>query len=483
MKVRGVRLSTQFVAIVLIAQLGAILCLVVPWIDEIGRNDLLSVSAVGTLLFLINLLLLLQLPQVSFASAPFIFASVMTLYMGSTSLLFWLNGYDGLAYYRALEPGALARSTILLLVAVISFVLGVAIAQRKSVMPQFPQRLPHGRTEKLCALFALAVIFLSLAIIGLDTLSGGGLRPMFEGGYHDYSLQRVEGRQSRWFGAAMTWFLPISALTLTTIKKFQLRRMNWSDGVLFLVLSIPLIAGDRGTFLATLAGWLCIHSAVCRNVTFLRVLAIAISVLVFVPLMQVMRTEPISNWTPSQLTQTVIALPNEDDRFRGSYVQMAIAPFSSSQMTLMGTVMRRESGEPLRFGSDYVGAILAAIPLNSQAAPKNSQQIHDFLIPGVAGGPGFMAVAEMYINFGVLGILFGHLALGVVTARMWTVFAFGGAKTYVLAGLIVVFYALLIWIRNEFSGVAQLILLWSVLFVLLPALAAPFVPWRSRQPV
>ena len=186
--------------------------------------------------------------------------------------------------------------------------------------------------------------------------------------------------------------------------------------------------------------------------------------MVFVPLMEAMRNLSAADWSLSVMIDTVSNLSTSREKFGGSTLMSFLGPFSPALMTLMGTLLRVEDGEALRFGTDYVGAMLAAIPLNSGMAPNNSGQIHDYLIPGRPGGPGFMAIAEMYVNFHVVGVAAGHMALGYVTTRMHRTLRQGRMSAHALAFSGVFFFAILIWVRNEISFVAQISFLFCVLF-------------------
>ncbi|MGI3212208.1 O-antigen polysaccharide polymerase Wzy [Roseovarius tibetensis] len=439
-------------------------------------------------LFAGHLVLLAMTPGINVVSMPFLYAAVLGLYMIGPYILYLSLGPLGLVYFRIIDYGYLTGCLPLIMLAIAGFTLGAfgamawrgpkkdMYAQRNRIISQHSAR---QRLEVMTAVIALSLIVFSLLIIAAETAAGRGLAPMISGNYHVYSDARKDGNQSRLFIAAMTWFLPIGSLTYNAVRKHRLRRVGSSDVLLMALLAIPLIAGDRGGLLATLAGWFIIHQSICRNIGPGKLLLAAATILVFVPLLEVMRNLSVADWSLSVMLETVSNLSSSSDKFGGSTLLSLLGPFSPALMTFMGTLMRVEGGETLRLGTDYIGTMLAAIPLNSGTAPNNSGQIHDYLIPGRKGGPGFMAIAEMYINFHVPGVAAGHVLLGYVTTRLHRTLSDTRTSAHALAFAGVLFFALLIWVRNEFTFVTQICFLWGVLFMVFPFIARSLVPWRK----
>lgn len=437
-----------------------------------------TLSWVAILLFAGHLGLLALAPGIGVVSMPFLYAASMGLYMIGPYVLYLSLGPLGLIYFRYIDYGYLTGCLPLIMLAIAAFTFG-ALAWSGPKNNRSRPAAAQQRLEVMTGLIALSLIAFSLLTIAAETAAGRGLAPMLSGDYHEYSDARIDGNQSRLFVASITWFLPIGSLTYNAVRKRRLQRLGASDALFIALLAIPLIAGDRGNLIATLAGWLIIHQAICRNVSLGKLVLIAAAIMVFVPLIEVMRNLAVSDWSLSVMLETVSNLSASNDRFAGSALLTLLGPFSPALMTFMGTLLRVEDGEALRLGTDYIRSMLAAIPLNSGIAPNNSGQIHDYLIPGRKGGPGFMAIAEMYINFHVPGVAAGHVLLGYVTMRMHRTLSNAQTSAHVLAFAGVFFFALLIWVRNELSFVVQICFLWGVLFVVFPFIARSLVPWRK----
>lgn len=452
------------------------------YVGSLIEEDIIWVSIFCFFVFGVHLTLLASLPNMGVTSMPFLYASSMALYMLSPYILYLSLGNLGLIYFREIELSFLARCLPLVMIAIVAFSFGTVWGHAPDGARSVPNHNLWARRhlEAMSSLVALGLMLFSVLIILKETASGGGLMPMLTGDYHAYSDLRKEGSQSRLFVASMTWFLPIASLTYNAIQKRRHRKLGHSDVLFALMMLFPLISGDRGGLIASFSGWLVIHQAVCRNVTAWKLFLVAGAILIFIPAMEILRNLSVSDWSFALMFETAADLSN-NERFAGSTLLSFLGPFSPSMMTTMGTLMRVEGGEPLRLGTDYIGNILASVPLNSGAAPNNSGQIHDYLIPGRKGGPGFMALAEMYINLHIWGVAVGHALIGYVTSRLHQKLLNGSASAHLLGFAGVFFFTLLIWIRNEFSFVSQICFLWVVLFWFLPDGLRRIVPWHSSS--
>ncbi|WP_170551114.1 O-antigen polysaccharide polymerase Wzy [Ruegeria atlantica] len=450
------------------------------WGPDIDPVYLPVLAWICIAVFFVHLVVLALTAGVGIVSMPFLYLASLSLYLLGPYILYLELGPVGLVYFRAIDYGYLTGCLPLIMIAVAAFSWGVLTCSRRTGFNRTKLPANRRRVEVTTTLLALCLIGLSFLIIALDTARGAGLKPMLSGNYHDYSDARTGGSQSRLFIASMTWFLPIAALTCNAMIKSRVRRLGWSDFLFLGLMSILLVAGDRGTLLACFAGWLIIHQAICRNVTPVKLLIVACAVMVFVPLMEVMRGLAAADWSLSLMLETARNLSGTKEKFADSTLLTSLGPFSPSLMTLMGTRMRVADGETLRLGSDYLGNILAAIPFNSGAAPNNSNQIHQYLIPSRKGGPGFMAISEMYLNFHVFGIAAGHAILGRILTRMHYNIRTPNISTHAIAFSAVFFFTLMIWVRNEFSFVAQICFLWAMFFWIFPHACQHILPWKNR---
>lgn len=421
-------------------------------------------------------------------SFPTFYFIVFVAYTVSAPVLYTTNGVTGLVYFRALDLDYLARTIPLVIVGMASYTLGVLVCSRSPGPPKIfrakghflnqpPVKSSQAHLIELTALFTLVV---SISIVVFETARGQGLSASLSGGYYEYSELRRSGAQSLLYNICMTRLLPISLLTYNAALKLRLRRINISDVFLFLGLSIPLLAGDRGTFLAIFMVWILIHHSYSSPIRFMNLFLAFIGVLLFIPVMQVVRSVGIGGWSFTELLSLVYNVAAADEKFQGKILVAILGPFSSAIMTFMGTLMKIADGESLRFGYDYVANVAAALPGVSSLAPNNSFKMHMFLIPTRQGGPGYMAIAEMFQNFGVLGIALGHFLIGIFLARAQVRINKKNLSVRELAFLGCFFFTLIIWVRNEFTAVSQTIFYFWFLFWFVPCVLAPFIPRKSR---
>ncbi|WP_404324954.1 oligosaccharide repeat unit polymerase [Cobetia sp. UIB-001] len=450
------------------------------FVEDVNGDLLVVMSSSCVFLFVFHILILAWILDFKLVSMPFLYSIVMSVYMISPLVLYLESGADGLFYWRYISLDYIAKTIPYLMLSVIAFVLGAGIAiisfkARGPLIKDYKRVL--SRHDKLALYIAWSVFIFSITVIIIETISGGGLMPMINGDYHVYSENRKSGEASRLFVATMTWFMPMSIITLNALDKWRLQSCGYTDIIFLLGALVFIVSGDRGTLLAVCASWLILHQLICKNISFGKLVWVCVGVMIFIPTMEIMRNFSFSEWSFSNVISTAINV-SSNEKFSGSTLLAMLGPFSPSLMTFMGTLMKYDGGEAIRLGSDYIFALLSAIPFNSSMAPNNSMQIHNYLIPDRKGGPGYMAVAEFFINFHVLGVIFGHLILGYLTTRMQYSMHKLGISAIKVAFYATVFFALLLWIRNEFSGLLQVTFYWSICFLLLPVLLKRLLPWR-----
>lgn len=441
----------------------------------LNENSFLAACWFALIFNGIQLIIIKKIQGVDFFSFPMLYAISLALFTLSAFLLYLINGPSGLGYLRYVNYDYLARTIPYISVAFAAFALGVSLGAKGRVEMSRPDRRPTSlllRELLLVTIFSI-VLLASYGWVIFETVRGAGFRILLEGNYHDFARAQGEGNMTRLFVASMTWFIPYSSIIISTILKSRLRRWNGSDLIMVVSILLLLAAGDRGNALACFAAWLAVHQASTGALDVRKFVGVAAIGVVFVPLFQVLRTIPLSSWSFGTVIETTADLQNLISQAHGSFLQALFGPYSSTVMTFMGTLMRLDDGAEFQMGFDYLKALGATIPFHSELAPGNNDIIHEYLIPGLAGGPGFMAVGELFLNFHVAGVVFGHLVLGFGLMRLWSSASMAALSPSVLAFGAVVFFALLLWIRNEFIIVLRTTL-WAgfCIFLVAPGLAS-----------
>lgn len=417
-------------------------------------------------------------------SMPMMYFIVMSLYMLSTPLLYIIVGDSAFSFWRYVDPYYIRVMMPSVSIAFAASALGVVVASLKGRSKHEGSQVRKVTSVKVdITAEYLALIFLAISVLlvaGL-TLAGSGLFSLLEGGYAAYSDMRRSGEQNLFFNLVMTRILPISALTYVGMRKYRFRDFGFADLVFFSAMLIPLLAGDRGTLLSCCAAWAFLHSSLCKRLRSWHVVLGASLAFLIVPTLQVLRSTGGFLFDVDSAAGVVMDLSNSSTKFQGEFWLAILGPFSPALMTFAGAIKQIDTGMDYRLGLDYIQNAAAAIPFNSRMAANNSQQIHEFLIPGRQGGPGYMAISEMYVNFGAPGIAVGHFGLGYFLSRLQKSY---DARISHTGGLGVSFSAIIlftfiIWIRNESSYVAQVLFYWILIFSFLSRFVARTISWKN----
>ena len=153
----------------------------------------------------------------------------------------------------------------------------------------------------------------------------------------------------------------------------------------------------------------------------------------------------------------------------------------------MATVKVVPQQEEYHYGSDYASSLVVALPFRSiLLAPLDvdlrsfppSQWVLSYLAPGRNAGPGYLQVAEAYLQFGAFGVIVVYLLMGWGLTRLWRFVARRTWDARDVAFSLIVISETLIWVRNS-SALFVRALTWGFLLVyIVPAL----IRGRARTP-
>jgi hypothetical protein len=152
---------------------------------------------------------------------------------------------------------------------------------------------------------------------------------------------------------------------------------------------------------------------------------------------------------------------------------------SGSYQTLMATVKVVPQEETYHYGSDYLSSLVVAIPFRSIfLAPLDvdlrsfppSQWVLNYLAPGRTAGPGYLQVAEAYLQFGAAGVIALYALMGWGLTRLWRSVSSRAWDARTVAFSLIVMSETLVWVRNS-SALFVRALAWGFLLVyVVPAL-------------
>jgi hypothetical protein len=173
--------------------------------------------------------------------------------------------------------------------------------------------------------------------------------------------------------------------------------------------------------------------------------------------------------------------------YREDFLGGFLITTSGSYQTLMATVKVVPQEETYHYGSDYLSSLVVALPFRSvllgpldvdiRSVPP-SQWVLSYLSPGRTAGPGYLQMAEAYLQFGAIGVIFLYLLMGWGLTRLWR---FVSSKTWdvrTIAFSLIVMSETLIWVRNSSALVVRAFTWGWLLVYVVPALVRG---WSSRS--
>lgn len=408
--------------------------------------------------------------KISILSFPCVYLFITYLFTNSALILYLFLGPTGLSALRLVDYKYLSMCIPLIAMAFVSFCFGSLISQPLKLRINNSQRdniLIHQKLKqkiqaKYLKIICIFIILFCLGFIFILYLQGKGLAVMIQGGYHEFARIEKNNFSQKFLVASLTWLIPWSTIILVGLGSDNIHSLRTSFIWIFICCVLLLISGDRGTALPILLIYIQLYYLRVKNFNWLIWSLILTFIFLLIPFFQVLRVTPISQWNFALLQDIVL----NSRKYFSTYIQIFFEPFSSSIQTLMGTLMQIHSLEDYRWGSDYLFSILSAIPFNSEMAPSNSQWVKEYIAPNVIAGIGFLAIAEAYLNFSWLGIITIFVILGTATSKYWFIFQQKMLNTVDLSMILVIFYSMTIWIRNEFSLFSRTILwCWFLIYI------------------
>jgi len=220
-----------------------------------------------------------------------------------------------------------------------------------------------------------------------------------------------------------------------------------------------------------------------------RTLAVVASIAFLIPTILNLRQLPISQWSGSAIANAATNQEQSTITFGDDPVSGFLSSMSSPYQTLMETVKVVPDIEGYHRGGDYLGSLVVAVPFRSIIFPfigaeiqrrPPSQWVLLFLHPGRNAGPGYLQVAEAYLQFGAIGVVGLYLIFGWGLTRLWRSMTSKALDPRVLAFALIVMMETLLWVRNSSTLVVRAVAWGWILAYVIPALL--MMRKRSAEP-
>ncbi len=453
-------------------------------------------AALTTVIFcLIAIGLVLYVQRLPLLSFPSLFLAVTFLFTCSQLILYQLEGSDAFSNWELVDIPSILRGMPVVMLAFSSFLLGALLLPTRILAPatgtaggtagSMAELTPRARALRKVG---FAIYAVSALLVAASSLAGGTLSFALEGGYSAYHGAKRTGAIPQVVGVLVAHLLPWSLLILTaTSRDRRSRRQVVLLAVPFIL--IMLAVGDRGGPIGTMAVITSGLYLVGARIGLWRTLAVVASIAFLIPTILNLRQLPISQWSGSAIANAATNQEQSTITFGDDPVSGFLSSMSSPYQTLMETVKVVPDIEGYHRGGDYLGSLVVAVPFRSIIFPfigaeiqrrPPSQWVLLFLHPGRNAGPGYLQVAEAYLQFGAIGVVGLYLIFGWGLTRLWRSMTSKALDPRVLAFALIVMMETLLWVRNSSTLVVRAVAWGWILTYVIPALL--MMRKRSAEP-
>lgn len=273
----------------------------------------------------LQIFFLLIATRISVLSFPSVYLFITYLFTNSAFILYLFLGSFGLSALRLVNYEYLSMSVPLVAMAFVSFSLGTLTSKtskqiiKKSMVSKLFQINNYQRKfhEYYLSIICVFIILFCLGFIGFLYLQGKGLAVMIQGGYHEFARIEKNDFSQKFLVASLTWLIPWSTLALLAISSSSTKSIRMSFIWIFISCALLLITGDRGAALPILLIYIQSYSISVSKFNWLRWSLILIFIFLLVPLVQVLRGIPVSQWNFILLQDIIL----NSDKYFSTYLQ------------------------------------------------------------------------------------------------------------------------------------------------------------------
>jgi hypothetical protein len=443
-------------------------------------------AALTTVIFCLTVIgLVLYVHRLPLLSFPSLFLAVTFLFTCSPLILYQLEGNDAFRSWEIVDIESILTGMPVVMLAFSSFLLGALLLP--TLIPAPATGTADGAagsmadfTPRAQALrrVGFAIYAVSALLVAASSLAGGTLSFALEGGYSAYHGAKRAGAIPQVVGVLVAHLLPWSLLILTaTSRDRRSRRQVVLLAVPFIL--IMLAVGDRGGPIGTMAVITSGLYLVGARIGLWRTLAVIASIVFLIPTILNLRQLPISQWSGGAIANAATNQVQSTNTFGDDPVSGFLSSMSSPYQTLMETVKVVPDLEGYHRGGDYLSSLVVAVPFRSIIFPffgaeiqrrPPSQWVLLFLHPGRNAGPGYLQVAEAYLQFGAIGVVGLYLIFGWGLTRLWRSMTSKTLDPRVLAFALIVMMETLLWVRNSSTLVVRAVAWGWILTYVIPAL-------------
>lgn len=462
------------------------------WLAFHGRPlpmaDLGSAALVGAVFCLGTSAIVLWVRGLPLLSFPSLFLGVTFLFTCSPLILYGIEGEAAFRAWEYVDLPSVLRAIPIVMLAFAAFALGALLLPLRPSRAVAPATVPAGDAdgaeptprERALRAVGIGVYALAAALVAISSvLNGTGpLSYALEGGYSAYHGAKRAGQISQLVGVSVAHLLPWALLILVATSRSRRQRLV-AVGLAVPFILLMLSVGDRGGPIATMAILASGLSLVGARVGLWRSLAVLLLIAFLIPTILNLRQLPISEWSGTAIAEAASNQVEATNTYGSGPATGFLVAMSSPYQTLMATVDVVPAIEGYHMGGDYLSALVVAVPFRSRLLPfvgaevnrvPPSQWVLNYLHPGRRAGPGYLQVAEAYLEFGAIGVLGLYVFMGWALTRLWGAMVKRSGDALALAFALIAMMETLLWVRNSASLFVRAVA-WGFVFVyLIPTL-------------
>ena len=473
----------------------AIFILLSDFINVPVFDEFYTASVVSLFVYVFSIIVFLSVYRFPVVSFPILFVMVYGLFHLSTMILTVTESYEiAVSRYDYLHVPSLKIAAEVVILSLAGFVIGAGMANKQSILSGIQSRKNRKAVRevdytKAVNLIAFGLYGCSILIIMYVTLTGEGLSISMNQGYRAF-VDWKNGSSSlslTLFMAALNWLLPWSVLMILgcvkSKKQLILCAFLAGAGIILMVL-----AGDRTAPLSLFILFFVRLYLLKVNLNYVKILPVMALVFLLIPVLSIMRHEGSSSWDSEFLIDAIFLEAGDSFRVGLNPISATLIETSLTFQNLMGTVMVVPKHEEFRYGVDYLKSLIVGVPFSGKfleiSPPDNSQWIKSWLFPLQMAGPGFSISAEIYLQFGNVGVFFFFFGLGYVLTYGWFYVCANANRQQIVMYLLIIMQVILSWVRNEFtSTVRPIVWCWILVFLLVPIVQKLLFDNKSRSQV
>lgn len=395
----------------------------------------------------------------------FIFVNMSILFanliLGDLVFIFW-RAYDEFYFFRGLCA------------------LGMSISSMFFAVSLFKVRKPYKKKVIFDpALEKVGVTLLLISLpIALISLFYGNLGLMVNEGYGAFTDARKEGGLSRLLVLTLSYFLPwLSIISFITLfRNPPLLRKIVIIAIIFFSIFISILSGDRTGISISIVGMLISYEYLKEiKLSLFKLGVLGFSLLIIFNVVKEARRVGYGSYSISDNTSE----NSNEISLVGELSLIMSNQFQSMPATIK---LLNEGTENYRFGLDLVRSTVQSIPFGTSILKELGHNPRErksgiFVQPTQwisyhlneresMSGVGFLMIAESFLNFGLIGVIFIPAILIYFIEKTYRKLLKGRHKTSHYFFNLVFFLQLLIWIRNDSTSLIFTLILIHILFFL-----------------